>query len=885
MAAERRYRRWLRLRPQSGSELEREIDDEIEAHLEMRTREFMARGQPVERARAEAVRRFGDYPEARRQLIRTHRAQHERARRLEWLDALRRDCAYAWRRISRGPGAAFFAIATFALGIGLSTATFTIVDAVMFRSLPFPDADRLVVLQSVSQDGSAFSSVSAANWVDWREGNRTLESTALYRSVRQSIRVGPDAVRAWTAQVSGQFFQVLQPRLLIGRPITVADEQARATVAVVSEGFWRRVLGEDRTLAEPLTVEGYSFTVIGVVRALDVYPSGTEVWFPASYGRGSGITRNWINYNAFARLAPGIIIEQADRDLDAIAGRIRSTDPAGIYSFGVGVIPLKDEITSTASDYLGLLLGAVGFVLLIACANLAGINLARGVARKREMAVRLALGAGRGALLRQVLLEHLLLAALGGLLGVAFAYWGVRAIVRVAAEALPRAHEVTLDLRVLGVAAALTAAAGLLTGLWPALRLSSTSLRQQMGSARGEVGGGRQTPGAVLVGVEVALALVLLTGGGLLLRSYQTLIDRPLGFNVRNVIAAQVDLAPAQYRDPARAVQYWQDLEARLRALPGVASVGAANWAPLGRGGTTFLDIEGRADPNEGAGYRAVTDGYFRALGVRLQSGRSFNTSDDVGTLRVTVINRTMAELYWPGQNPIGRRIRASAMESVPNGPPPAWLTIVGVVSDVRHFGPETEIRPEMYTSFRQIPYYAYSMTAIIQASRSAQRLIPAVREQLRQLDRTTPADITTQQHRLADTLRWRRLLLGVLTGFGSLALLLAALGVYSLLSFSVAQRTREIAVRAALGARRSNLLHLILRQAMAVVLVGSAAGLAAALGLTRLMTSLLVDVSPLDPVTFVGVTLFLIAVAALAAALPALRATRLDPLLALQSE
>jgi predicted permease len=885
MSEERRYRRFLRLRPQSREEVEREVEEEIDAHLAMRVEEYEARGESREQARADAVRRFGDYAHARRELVRTYREQHMRSRRAEWLDAVRRDVIYGWRRALHAPGYALFALATFALSIALATSTFTIVDAVLFRSLPFADPERLVALQSVGETGEPFSRVSAANWLDWQQQNRTLAGIAILQSGRISVQVRAQAMRAQITDVGGPFFSVLRTRFLWGRPFTEEELRNNARVVVVSEGFWRRAMGEDRALSERVTINGYPFTVTGVVRASDVYPRATEVWLPARYPMGNGAARNWINYAAIGRLADDVTVADADRDLDAIAARIRSADPVGIYSYGVGVLPLKDDLTADASTYLRLLLGAVAFVLLVACANLAGMNLARGVARKREMAVRLALGAGRSALIRQVLLEHLLLAVVGGLIGIAFTVFLVRATLQAAGSVLPRADEVTIDWRVLGVAAAITILAGLLTGLFPALRLSGTSLRQQMGGARGAVGGGRQTPGAVLVGIEIALALVLLTGGGLLLRSYRILIERPLGFDIRNVITAQIDLPYAPYREPARRILYWQSLEARLKALPGVSAAGSANWVPLGNGGISFIEIEGRADQNLGAGYRAVSDGYLQAIGVPLLAGRTFNATDDLGTQRVTVINQRMAEQFWPGQSPIGRRVRAVSMESVPDGPPPAWLTIVGVVGNVRHYGPDTDMRPEMYTSYRQIPFYASSMTAVIKTSGDANRLIPAVQAQLREVDPATPADFSTQRERLAALMRWRRLLMNVLSGFASVALLLAALGIYSLLSFAVAQRTREIAVRAALGARRSNLLGMVFRQALTVVLLGAAAGLLAAFALTRLMTALLVDVSPLDPVTFAGVTVFLLVVAGMAAALPALRATRLDPLVALRAE
>ena len=389
----------------------------------------------------------------------------------------------------------------------------------------------------------------------------------------------------------------------------------------------------------------------------------------------------------------------------------------------------------------------------------------------------------------------------------------------------------------------------------------------------------------LLVTFEVALALLLLTGGGLLIRSYQTVVSRPLGFDVQDVIAVEIDLPSDRYEQDAQRLRYREEVQERLRRLPGVSAVGTAHSVPLGTAGRSFIEVEGGSGNNEGAGYRAVGTLYFRAAGIQLLRGRDLTEADRLGAPRVALINQRMAELYWPNQDALGRRVRATSMEQLPNAPPPEWITIVGIVGDVRHFGPEQEQDPELYVSYAQVPFWTRSMTTLVRTTRDPGTVMAEIRAQLRALDPQTPAEITTQAERLAARLQWRRLVLAALNGFAALALLLAGLGLYSLLSFAVAQRAREIAVRVALGARRTNLLRLVIAQAMSVVLAGALAGLLGAAALTRFMTALLADVNPLDPVTLLGVTVFLMLIAGLAAALPALRATRIDPLVTLNAD
>jgi putative ABC transport system permease protein len=494
------------------------------------------------------------------------------------------------------------------------------------------------------------------------------------------------------------------------------------------------------------------------------------------------------------------------------------------------------------------------------------------------MAVRAALGASRTRLIRQLLIEHVALALVAGVAGFAWSWWCVRVVLLEAGNLLPRPETMTLDLRVLGFALAISLATGVLTGLFPALQVSRTSLREQInGRQRGSITGGRNLPGAILVGIEVALALLLLTGGGLLIRSYRMLVSHDLGFDTNNLITAEIAL---RSRDAQESVQYWEGLLSRLRSTSGVEAVGASNWIPLGIAGSTFLDVEGGVEGG-GAGYRAVSDDYLRALGLPILAGRGFARTDAIGTARVAIVNQRLAETYFRQTNPIGQRIRARGMEST-EAP---WLTIIGVTGDLRHWGPAADPRPEMYVSYRQVPHHAQAMTAVIRTRVPPATLLPAIREQIRQYDPNTPADLGFLQERLERALQARRLIMTVLSAFAALALLLAALGLYSLISFAVSQRTREIAVRAALGARRVNLLRMVFSNAMIVVGLGIMAGLIAAIALTRFLAALLVDVQPLDPVTLITVTLCLLLAGTFAALWPALRAARLDPLTALRTD
>jgi len=520
-------------------------------------------------------------------------------------------------------------------------------------------------------------------------------------------------------------------------------------------------------------------------------------------------------------------------------------------------------------------------VLLVACVNLANANLARGTARGRELALRTALGAGQLRLVRQLLVEGLVLALAGGAAGVALAWSLVRVVSSAASIGLPRASEIGMNGVVLVFAVALSSLVGVIVGLVPVRQVGRTELYTPIAT------GGRSTAPRrravsrdVLIGLELALAIVLLVGAGLLIRSFRAVISRDIGFDPDGAVAAELTLPVPRYAG-SRATRFYAELFPALRALPGVTAVGATNFLPLGTGATGFVEIEGQGDIGAGAGYRVVSDDYFTAMRIPLVRGRLFNATDDSGTTRVTLVNRAMADRFWPGEDPIGKRFRAKSMEW--NVAP--WLTVVGVVGNVRHWGLEQDAPVEHYVLYRQRPEFALGMAVVVRGTASASSLMRAVRERIRSVDRDVPVELETLGARVDQSLAERRFVMRVLMAFGALALVLAAVGVYGVLSYTVAQRTREIAVRMALGAAHGRVVGLVVGRALRVSVVASIAGVIVARALARLMAALLFQVSPADPRTYVAVTAVLLAVAMLAAYVPARRAANVDPMQALRSD
>jgi predicted permease len=883
------YRRYLRLGSRTASERRRELAEEIDSHIALRAEELMRRGEPAARARVLAEAQFG----SRDAVYETATERDYMLRRRERLAGVQRDVRVAFRQARRAPGATLLTVLTFALGIGLTTAMFSIVDGVLLRPLPYLEPERLVVVQNMDSVGNPVPRTSYANWRDLAERNSTLESTALHEGTQLAITTDGGAYRVASQIVTPAFFDVLGTQMVFGRRFTEADAEEGAGAAIISESLWRRELGGRLEPGLTIGIGNAPRTVIGVVADDAAYPAGTHVWLPQPPPRVlGGFFRNYIGQEAIARVRAGVTLAEAEAELSAIARQVQQAEPESDYMYGAPLMPLHERVVGDSSRYLTLLMGAVGIVLLLACANLAALNLARATYRTGEVAVRYALGAGRGAVMRQLITEQLVLAMAGGALGVLLAWTGTRLVLRAAAEQLPRAQEVGLDTRVLLFALAAAILAGVSAGLAPAWKASSVSARSLVG-ARGLVRGGRGVPGAALVVAEVAVAVLLLIGAGLLVRSFQSVLARDIGFSPAGVVAADVALTRSQSAgdtDPTRfspatlRVQQWEQMLERVTADRTIAAAAVANWIPTGRGGTGYLLVEGREEDPNGTGYDVVSDGYFAAMGIPLQLGRSFEPTDNENSPRVALVNRTLAERYWPGASPLGQRFKVPGMEGPRDTAP--WITVIGVVGDVRHNGYEDDrARNQVYVSYRQAPDWTTAMTLIARHARGDAASAGAVlRRELRSFDPALVVEPESLERRLGTLITERRLIMSVLSGFGALALLLAVVGVYGMLSFAVAQRTQEIGIRAALGLDRGGIIRLIINGAARVVIPGAAVGLLLAWWLTRVLESMLVDVTRTDPLAWAGAIFVLVVIAFAAALVPARRAARVDPLVALRN-
>ena len=881
------YRRLFDLRLGGGRRSDAEMDLEIESHIAMRAADLVASGMTPEAARAAARERFGDFETARRRLRAGAHQRDASKRKRDRLASIATDLRYAARQARRAPGFALIAVFTLALGIGATTAMFTLVDHVLLQPLPFPEPARLLAVLGKNAGGSPIEYISSADWFDWRKA-KSLQGSAIYAFPGRAAIVTPDsAMRVDARQVSGNFFDVLRPRFAAGRPFTQAETDQRLSEVVISERLWRRLFDREALGSAVLHTATRSYAVVGVVASGQEYPTGTDVWFPMPLTPATDPARVDINYFHFARLAPGATAAQATAELSAIARGIHTADPSAIYDYGAVVAPLGDYVSGNADLYLKLLMGVVLFVLLIVCANVAAAGLARASVRAREMAVRASLGAARGRLVQQLLVEQIGLGLVAGALGLFFAWAAVRGILARWGGEIPRASEIRLDGGVFAFAVVASLVAGALAGLLPAWRTTRAPVRDVLSSGgRTAARGGRALAGATLVGAEIALALLLLTGAGLLIRSFRTLVGRNLGFDT-NVATAEAALGGPRYAsDTLRRYAYWDALMESYRGIPGVHDVAVAHPIPLGLTSQGFIDIYGRDVHDAGAIYRAVSEDFFRTLSIPVIVGRVFDREQDrLGTPRVVVINEKMAATYWPGENPIGKLVRARSMEAWPAGHPAPWLTVIGVVGAVRTYGLESEPRAEMYVSFRQVPGWTAFMTVAVHGSRRAAAFVREMRARAHKIDPSVPVDVRTIDDTLRNTLSTRTLMLSLLTGFASLALALAALGIYGVLSFAVAQRTRELAVRSALGARRGQLLTLVFTSGVRVVAIGVVVGVLAALLLTRTLGSMLVGVGATDPATFITAAVVLSAVSLIAILVPSLRATKLDPMIALQAE
>jgi putative ABC transport system permease protein len=864
-----------------GRRLDRDVDDEIRFHIEMQTAALVARGVPSGRARAKAESDFGVGAQITDQV---REARGMTASNV--VDDMIRDVRFAARSLWRTPAFSVVAVLTLTLGIGATTAMFSVVNGVLLSGLPYPDADRLVALRErgTYEGKPLIMSVSAPNFTDWHAQARAVDVMAALRGGESTVLGLAEPVKANVYAVSHDYFKLFGGTPLRGRTFTTDESSvAGEAVAVVGYKFWKDQLGGAADLsAVRLQTWGSTYRVVGIMPAGFGYPDDAELWIPLE-PQNRGMGRDSHNDDAVGRLAPGVSIERAEAELQGIAERLKQEYPTQNAAVGAQVVSLRDTLVGPVRTYLRLLLLAVLAVLLVACVNLTSANLARGAGRARELAIRTVLGAGRGRLARQLLTESVLIAVAGGATGIVLAHWLVRVLLSLNPHPLPRAHAIGIDTRVLLFAAGLTLATGILIGLLPALQVGRADLRAGMTAGGRGTAVGRSSVRRVLVATEVAFAVLLLVAAGLLVRSFRTLLGEQSGFDGDGVLAINVSLPETRYSTgDTRATYYTQALNA-FRTIPGVANVGLINIVPLSRGGFGGgVRVDGQSENAiHYSDYRIVSPTYFETMHISLLAGRMITDADDSTSQHVTIVNQTFAKKFFGDESPLGKRVLELGMDRHPKTP----MTVVGVVADVRSNDLSQPAIPQHFVPYRQRPERANFGVLLIRTRVPPATVGPAARSALRLVDHNVLMSLETLSDIRARSVGDRRFTMIVLGGFAVLALLLAAIGIYGVLAYSVARRTREIGVRMALGAARQRVVRMVLGDSLAPVIVGSAIGIVAALALTRLMRALLYGVSATDPVTFAGVVVVLIAVGVLASVMPAARAARVDPIVALREE
>jgi len=796
------------------------------------------------------------------------------------------DLRFAWRSLWKHPSLTLIAVAALALGIGANTAIFSVVQAVLLKPLPFPDPERVIRLIDVAPDRLRAGATSPPDFADWREQNRVFSHLAAIGIENVNLTGEGEPERLYAGKVSGDFFGALGMKPLLGRPLLPAEDVVGGpNVAVLSTRLWQRRFGGDPGIVgRRLMLNGEPTLVVGVMPAALDLPKGAELWQPlrltiSEDQRGGHYLR------VLGRLAPGVSLARAQTEMSGIAARLGKAHPDTNTDWGIRLAPLQETLVENIRPALFVLLGAVGLVLLIACANVANLLLSRLAAREREVAVRTALGAGRGRLIRQFLTESTLLSLAGGLLGTLLAAVGTPLLLALFGDRIPRAQEVGVDATVFAFTLGLSLLTGLLFGLLPALHASSPDLQSTLRDGAKGAGDrrGRRTRSS-LVFAEVSLAIILLVSAGLLLRSLRELQSVQPGFRPDHALSVQVALPDGTYGSEEKQSAFYRALLPRLAALPGVQHAAAGFPLPLS-GNRYRLAFQAEGQPAEvtqlpRANMAFVSPDYFVTLGIPLRQGRVFDGRDGLGGDKVGLVNRSLADSIWPGQNAIGKRFTFD----VPANSDSNWFRVVGVVGDVRHLELKEESGNQAYLPLFQSP--SDEAALVIRTTGNPAGLATAVARAVREIDPGLPvAGVKTLDALLYDSVAEPRAQTFLLSLLAALALALSAVGVYGVLSYSVAERTREIGLRMALGAGAGQILRQLLREGLGIVLAGTAAGLLGALFLARVLGSLLYGVSTHDPLTFVGVPLVLLAVALFATWLPARRATKVEPVVALRYE
>jgi putative ABC transport system permease protein len=869
---------------------EREMEEEMRFHLEMQIEQNLTSGMAAEEARSAARRQFGNQTwlkEASREMW-----------SLNSLETLIQDLRYGACMLIKSPGFTFVAVLTLALGIGANTAIFSVVNGVLLSPLPYDEPERLVMVWAdrpilQAQTGLPDFPVTVADFIDWRNQNRVFEQMAAMFGFRMNLTGGDEPESVVGMRTTASLFPLLRTRFVMGRAFLPEEDRAGADrVVILSHGLWQQRYGADpKIIGQKIILDNEAYTVVGVTAPAFQFPRRGEVlstylfgatkpdlYLPIAFTPEQMKNRRGNALMVIARLKPGISVGRASADMNAIARRLTELYPQTNIDKGARIAQLQQQTVGKTRIALLVLLGAVGFVLLIACANVANLLLARAAGRQKEIAIRAALGASRWRVVRQLLTESLLLAITGGTAGLLLAWWGVELLLSIAPDNLLRTHDIKLDTRVAGFTLLVSLLTGIVFGLLPALQASKIDL----GATLKE--GGRDASGLLrrrlrgfLVVSEVALAFVLMIGAGLLIRSFARLIEVDPGLDPRRLLTMTILLPRAKSSDGRGALSFQQYLE-RMRALPGVEAAATVSPLPLSEAhGSAAFRIEGRPSPTEeafNAGIRIISPDFFKTFRVPLVNGRLVAESDDAKAQPVVIVNESLARIYFPNEDPLGKGIIIYGKTRA----------IVGVVGDVKHSALDEEAKAEIYLPMAQVS--TGYMSLAVRTSGDPMQMVAAVRGQIRAVDKDQPIfNIETMERLMAKSVAARRFNLLLLGVFALVGLALAAVGLYGVMSYTVTQRTREIGVRMALGASRSDVLHLVIREGMKLALIGASLGLGGALGLTQLLKTLLFGVSAADPLTFSVITAVLMIVALLACWIPARRAADMDPLVSLRVE
>jgi putative ABC transport system permease protein len=870
-------RRWRALIHKQ--ELENELDEELQYHLERDIEQNVRSGMSPEAARYAALRAFGGVDQSKEEC--------RDARGVALLDNLWRDVKYSVRVLLKSYAFTIVVVLTLALGIGANTAIFSFANGILLRPLPYPESDRLVVLNETAlKRGIDSMSVSFPNYLDWREQNKVFEGIGVYWGTNRFSLIGAgEPVELRGSRISHGLFEVLRVAPQLGRTISADEDRPEEdAVVILGHNLWQRSFGGDPNIVgRKIMISNLPRTVIGVMPPGFRFPEVSDLWVPLAL-TPQLFTRNDHGLSAIGRLKDGVSITEAQAEMNTIAARVEQENPVTNEGLGVTVTSLHQNLSADYREGLLILLGVVGFVLLVACVNVANLMLGRATARQKEFALRAALGAGRWQIMRQLFIESLLLAIIGGALGYALSVWALQLLLGAIPFQLPFWMYFGLDLRVLGFTIAITLLTALIFGAIPALHTSRLDLNDTLKEGGRGMIGVQGYSRNLLVVTEIALSLVLLVGAGLMIQSFLRLQRVDVGLDAKNVLTMSLQLPQTKYREADQRTAFFKKLLERIQSLPGVQGASTTATLPLSGGGWgRSVTVEGYPVLSVGQApmiqHTVVTPGYFRVMGIRMLSGRDFTDADNKDAPKVTIVDERFAREYWPNDNPIGKRIRFGPPED--NEP---WHTIIGVVGAVRHQRMQEDTRKSVYLPHQQIPVNGSRL--VTRTSTEPKDLVSAIRREITQLDSDLPVStVATMEEVIAESI-WQPRLYATLFGvFAGGALILALIGIYGVMAFLVQTRTHEIGVRMALGATARDVFKLIVGRGMKLTAIGVLLGIGGAVALTRLMHGLLFNTSATDPMTFLLLSLMLALAAFFACYIPARRASKVDPLVALRYE